>query len=47
MPKTSIPECCIDCIKWEKFREDCHVYWEGKKNCTQHSRLWGSEQPIL
>ena len=33
----NIPECCIGCLKYDQFKESCWVYWEGKKDCTQHS----------
>ncbi|MBS3097261.1 hypothetical protein J4209_00535 [Candidatus Woesearchaeota archaeon] len=35
-----IPKCCEGCIKWEKFGKECWVYWEEKKNCTQHTSDW-------
>jgi hypothetical protein len=25
---------CAGCLRWEKFGEECWVYWEGKKFCT-------------
>ncbi len=27
-------ECCIGCLKWVSFEEQCWVYWKGKKQCT-------------
>jgi len=35
--KEKIPECCFDCDKWKEFGKKCWVYWEGKKECTQHT----------
>ncbi|HLC64718.1 MAG TPA: hypothetical protein VJI46_01180 [Candidatus Nanoarchaeia archaeon] len=37
MPKNQAPECCTGCLNWERFKHECWVYWESKKNCTQHS----------
>ena len=31
-----VPGCCDGCIKWKQFGKGCWVYWEAKKNCTQH-----------
>ena len=31
------PECCDGCTNWEQFGKECWVYWESKKNCTQHA----------
>lgn len=27
-------EICKGCLRWEKFKEKCWVYWEGKKECS-------------
>lgn len=35
-----IPECCKECVKWDKFSKDCWVYWELKKECTLHAKDW-------
>ncbi len=34
------PDCCKNCVKWEKFGKNCWVYWELKKDCTHHSTSW-------
>lgn len=26
---------CKNCALYEKFKEGCHFYWEGKRKCTQ------------
>ena len=37
MQKKEVPECCEGCAMWEQFGEKCWIYWEAKKNCTQHT----------
>jgi len=37
MKKENIPECCKGCSKFDQFGKDCWVYWENKKECSQHS----------
>ena len=32
-----VPECCDGCVKWQQFGSECWVYWEKKKNCSQHT----------
>ena len=32
-----IPECCTGCLKFDQFKHECWVYWEGKQDCSQHS----------
>lgn len=31
-------EICKDCLRWEKHKKDCWVYWEGKKECSLKAR---------
>ena len=38
--KKQTPECCDGCDSWGKFGKECRVYWEDKKDCTQHSEEW-------
>ena len=35
-----VPECCKECVKWEKFGKNCWVYWDLKKQCTMHAKDW-------
>jgi hypothetical protein len=37
MKKEEIPDCCRGCNNFEKVGKECFVYWENKKECTQHS----------
>jgi len=37
MAKTKAPGVCEGCAKWDKFKEECWVYWDNKKICTLHS----------
>ena len=37
MGKEKAPMCCEGCLNFERFGNDCWVYWENKKDCTQHS----------
>ena len=36
--KIAAPNCCAGCVKWDMFGKNCWVYWDLKKQCTQHSR---------
>jgi len=36
----SMPNCCINCVRWGKFGKNCFYYWEGKKHCTMHAPSW-------
>jgi hypothetical protein len=38
-----LPECCIDCVKYEKFGDGCWVFWEAKKECTHQITNWDQE----
>jgi len=29
--------CCDGCLNFEQFGKKCWVYWENKKECSQHS----------
>lgn len=29
--------CCEGCTNWDEFKENCWVFWERKKICSQHS----------
>ena len=29
--------CCDGCSKWEQHEENCWVFWDKKKVCSQHS----------
>lgn len=31
---SEIPKCCDGCEFWERHGQNCHYYWELKKNCT-------------
>jgi len=35
-----IPECCQECVKFDKFGKSCWVYWDKKKECTQQAVSW-------
>jgi len=37
MAAKKIPFCCEGCDSWEKHREECHFYWDLKKDCSMHS----------
>ena len=37
MAKEKIPECCQGCLNYNQFGKECWVFWENKKDCTQHS----------
>lgn len=26
---------CDGCDNWERFKQKCHFFWEGKKVCSQ------------
>lgn len=30
-------QICKGCAAYEKFKKDCHFYWENKKFCSQHT----------
>ena len=34
---TKLAPCCDGCSKWEEHGEECWVFWENKKICSQHS----------
>jgi len=49
MKKNKTPLCCKDCLKWKKFGNKCHTYWEEKTYCTRKvitEKEW-NEQELL
>jgi len=36
--KKETPECCDGCAMWETHGNKCWYFWEGKKDCTQHTK---------
>ena len=48
--KEDIPEVCKGCLKFEKFKKNCFVYWEGKNFCTMKVRDmedWGRKEGLM
>jgi len=37
MGEEKIPGCCKGCIKFDQFGKECWVYWNDKKECSQHT----------
>ena len=33
--KSKVPELCKECVRFNLFKENCRVYWEGKTFCTR------------
>ncbi|MBW2978279.1 hypothetical protein KY331_05520 [Candidatus Woesearchaeota archaeon] len=38
MSEEKLPICCDGCVVWKTQGNKCWYFWEGKKECTQHSR---------
>jgi hypothetical protein len=48
--KAPVNNVCTDCMKWQRFGEDCRVFWAGKKMCTMKVTTpeeWDSETFLL
>lgn len=39
-------DVCKDCAKWNAFKHECWVYWNGKKHCTQKEQMFEQEAGI-
>ncbi|MFC1769094.1 hypothetical protein ACFLZX_05000 [Nanoarchaeota archaeon] len=39
MVKEFIPPSCEGCHNWGRFKHECWVFWDGKKDCTQHTSV--------
>ncbi|MBT4825008.1 hypothetical protein HN695_02030 [Candidatus Woesearchaeota archaeon] len=42
--------CCMKCLKWDQFKEECWSHWHGKKECSQmveNQDDWDYEKLLL
>ncbi len=47
--KSDAPSVCQGCVRWERFGNKCHYYWENKKECTMWTNDWDEaamQQPL-
>jgi len=44
-----VNEVCKDCLRWDKFKDKCWVWWEHKKECSQkvaNMDEWAAEKQM-